>query len=72
METEVTRKIHWRREKLPTPIFWPGEFHGLYMGHKELDMTEGLSLHSRSLINQPVYLSPEFGVYKSFNSFFQV
>jgi len=25
-----------------TPVFWPGEFHGLYnpWGHKELDMTE--------------------------------
>ena len=21
-------KIPWRREKLPTPVFWPGEFHG--------------------------------------------
>ena len=20
----------WRRERLPTPVFWPGEFHGLY------------------------------------------
>ena len=20
----------WRREKLPTPVFWPGEFYGLY------------------------------------------
>ena len=20
-------KIHWRREWLPTPIFWPGKFH---------------------------------------------
>ena len=20
----------WRRERLPNPIFWPGEFHGLY------------------------------------------
>ena len=31
----------------PTPIFWSGEFHGLYSprGHKELDMTERLSLH---------------------------
>ena len=36
----------WRREQLPTPVFWPGEFHGLYSqwGHKELDMTESLSL----------------------------
>ena len=27
-------------------IFWPGEFHGLYSpwGHKELDLTERLSL----------------------------
>ena len=22
--------IPWRRECLPTPVFWPGEFHGLY------------------------------------------
>ena len=31
------RKIPWRRERLPTPIFCPGEFHGLYnpWGHKE-------------------------------------
>ena len=38
-------KILWRREKLPTPIFWPGEFHGLHSpwDRKELDMTEQLS-----------------------------
>ena len=23
-------KIPWRRERLPTPVFWPGEFYGLY------------------------------------------
>ena len=23
-------KIHWIREQLPTPVFWLGEFHGLY------------------------------------------
>ena len=35
-----------RRERLPTPVFWPGEFHGLYSpwGHKESDTTEQLSL----------------------------
>ena len=34
-------KISWRRERLPTPVFWPGEFHGLYSpcGHKESDTT---------------------------------
>ena len=32
--------------KATTPVFWPGEFHGLNSpgGHKELDMTEQLSL----------------------------
>ena len=39
-------KIPWRREQLPTPVFWPEEFHGLYSscGHKESDTTEQLSL----------------------------
>ena len=38
-------KIPWRRERLPTPILWPGEFHGLYSpwGCKESDTTEWLS-----------------------------
>ena len=32
----------WSRERLPTPVFWPREFHGLYSPwvHKESDMTE--------------------------------
>ena len=32
--------------KLPSPVFWPGEFHGLYSpwGRRELDTTGGLSL----------------------------
>ena len=39
-------KIPWGRERLPTPVFWPGEFHRLYSpwGHKESNMTEQLSL----------------------------
>ena len=43
-------KIPWRREQLPTPVFWPGEFHGQRSlagysprGCKELDVTERLS-----------------------------
>ena len=38
-------KIPWRREQLPTPVFWPVEFHGLCSpwDHKELDTTEQLS-----------------------------
>ena len=47
-------KIPWRREQLSTPVFWPGEFHGLYSpwGHKESDMTSNFhftSLHFTSL-----------------------
>ena len=39
-------KIFWRRERLPTPVFWPGGFHGAYSPwvHKESDTTERLSL----------------------------
>ena len=49
-------KIPWRRERLPTPVFWPGEFQGLYSswGHKESDMTEQLSLSvCGHLLQQP-------------------
>ena len=44
--------IPWRRERLPTPIFWPGEFHGLYnpWGRKESDTTEWLSLLQTSIL----------------------
>ena len=40
-------KIPWRGERLPTPVFWPKEFHGLYSpwGCKELDTTERLHFH---------------------------
>ena len=40
------RKIPWRRERLPIPVFWPGEFHGLHSpwGHKESDTSKQLSL----------------------------
>ena len=39
------RKIPWGGERLPTSVFWPGEFHGPYSpcGHKESDTTERLT-----------------------------
>ena len=39
-------KIPWRRERLPSPVFWPGEVHGLFSpwGRKESDTAERLSL----------------------------
>ena len=48
------KKIHWRREGVPTPVFWPGEFHGLYSprGRKESDTTEQLSLSPWTVTHQ--------------------
>ena len=45
----------WKREWLPTPVFWPGEFHGLYSpwGRKESDTTEQLSLELELAPEQP-------------------
>ena len=39
-------RFPWRRERVPTPVFSPGEYHGPYSswGHKESDTTERLSL----------------------------
>ena len=39
-------KIPWRKERLPTPVFWPGEFNGLYRpwGCKKSDTNEQFSL----------------------------
>ena len=42
-------KIPWRRERLPTPLFQPGEFHGLYTVRGAANMTEQLSLSFRIL-----------------------
>ena len=47
MQETWVGKIPWRRERLHTPVFWPGEFHGLYSpwDRQESDTTEQLSLH---------------------------
>ena len=49
------RKILWRRERPPTPLFWSGEFLGLYSpwGLKESDTTERLSLSLSFLVAKP-------------------
>ena len=58
-----SRKIPWRRECLPTPVFLPGEFHGQRSlegsgpwGRKESDTTEQvtLSLSLRRVTSQVV------------------
>ena len=60
-------KIPRRREWLPTPVFWPGEFHGFYSpwGHKESDTNKQLSLsfttqyHKNKQVNEKVGKRPE-------------
>ena len=52
-------KIPWRRESLLTPVFWPGEFHGLcsLQGRKESDTTEQTSfIHSCIYTFKPRFL----------------
>ena len=51
------RKIPWKREWQPTPVFLPGKFHGQRSlvgyspwGHKELGMTEQLSTYLSVLL----------------------
>ena len=39
-------KIPWRRERLPTPVFWPGEFHGLYSPWGAKSWTQLNDFHS--------------------------
>ena len=56
VETRVwswVEKIPWRRERLPTPVFWPGEYHGQKSlmccspwGCNESDTTEWLSRYT--------------------------
>ena len=47
-------KILWRRERLPSSVFWPRESQGLYSswGHKDSDTTEQLSLYLPHLLIQ--------------------
>ena len=63
-------KSPWRRERLPTPVFLPGEFHGLYSpwAGKESDTTERpapsqsvelIIIHSLPLESVILYLNSE-------------
>ena len=53
MQETWVGKIPWRREMILTPVFWPGEFHGLYSpwGSKESDTTKQLSLSLASILS---------------------
>ena len=60
-------KIPWRMERLPTPVFWTGEFLGLYSpwGHKELDMTERLSISLHTVKGFSVVNEAEVDVFQT-------
>ena len=64
-------KIPWRRERLLSPLFWPGELHGLYSpwGCKESDTTEWLSFHSSLQLVQPVQLALHVGAWGTLLTF---
>ena len=59
-------KIPRRRERLPTSVFWPGEFHGLYSpwGPKESDTTKWLSLFLNGNHNSPISENQDNWCYK--------
>ena len=42
-------KIPWRRERPPTPVFWPGEFHGLLVIGVAKSQTRLIHFHFTSL-----------------------
>ena len=65
------RSLGWEetleKGKATTPVFWPGEFHGLNSpgGHKESDVTEQLSLLCYIRILQYIFQSGKY--YKTLN-----
>ena len=63
-------KIPWRREMLPTPVFWPGGFHGLYSpwGCKEWDTTFTFFLSTKTMLSQLTEESNPFQKLQSFSS----
>ena len=63
-------KISWRKDRLTTPVFWPGEFHGeVHGGRKESDLTERLSL---SHFDTKILLSFEEGKILKLSIIFQL
>ena len=62
-------KIPWRRERLPTQVFWPGEVHGLYMGSQRVGHDWATFTHSQYLnwwfnLSLPPTFLYQFALYK--------
>ena len=54
-------KIPWRRERLPTPVFWPGEFHGLRIRHDWATFTFTFHFHKPCEIGERFWLVKRIG-----------
>ena len=53
-------EIPWRRERLATPVFWPREFHGLYIGHRVAKSQTWLNdFHFTFTLNPFLFFSKE-------------
>ena len=53
----LSGKIPWRRERLPTPVFWPGEFQELYAVTKSLTQLRDFHFHHTNVLGLPWWLS---------------
>ena len=51
-------KIPWRTEWLPTPVLWPGEFHGLYRHGVAKSQTRLSNYYSHSDMCEVISHSP--------------
>ena len=63
-------KIPWRKERLPTPVFWPGEFHGVYSpwGRKELN-TSDFHFHFHFSLRGDVFKDGKIGLQSGSSEF---
>ena len=72
------RKIPWRREWLPTPVFLPGEFHGQRSpvdyspwSCKESDMSEQMNTHTQTYTDtQTLWNNPSSPITPIHNNFY--
>ena len=57
-------KIPWRRERLPTPVFQPGEFHGMYRSWISKSQTRLSDIHFHLLHTKHWLTTPSISILK--------
>ena len=50
-------KIPWRRERQPTAVFWPGEFHGLYIPQRVRHKWAAFTFTEAPVVKTPCFHS---------------